>query len=943
MTYQQLTVLIPSHGIEDLPTELSEKPAASLLNAFAAVWHPWLIAESGVLPRWQRGDSPFTDASPQLFVVPLCCDAQIPEGWVEQARAEGNTVVNGEFERDQILSQILSPLGDAPEIDPELVADFLAFGTTWLLLHLLTQRMRSYSNIDELTLQREMVAAAQAALHRDETAARTRLQGCYEMLLEARERFYPVECFLLDLCLVTPDLLGDPFRSLLESPTPVNLHAPAGVWKAIVEKDEQWRDLVKNGISGQTVELVGGDDDEILNSALSLNDTLWHLQAGRTAFEELFGTTPRTWGRKRFGLNPALPQILNKLGYQGALHLVMDDGVYPDQEQSHFKWEGADGSQILSFSRIPIAADSASALLRFPDRMSESMDMDHVAAAMLVRWPQMRNPFLNDLRRAHAYAPVLGQFVCFEEYFERASGPGRNVHNLPGQYLSPGLVQSVAAREPAPISRFVDYWNRERAFDTASWIRQVSRLLRNQFGPDAEQEALRDLVRQAHAGASLEIQNEAESRLKEATGQAVQQFQSIVAAGGEPGEGVLIINPFSFPRQTVIDWPAGSVPVKNPHVLGVQSDSDQVRVLVELPPCGFVWIASTAPAAPAEKNSSRKFPLAEELVLRNDLFEVRLSDVTGGIAGIHTYRRSPNRVSQQLALRFGREKVVTITDGDEPQTYKTFYTSMQLREFRILSDGPLVGEVETIGDLIDDHAGEVVATYCQKTRVFRGLSVVQVDVEVAPSQELVGDPWTNYLGCRFAWQYSDVALTASLQQGAHKVIGQRVEAPQFVEIADEAFRTTIVTPGLPFHRITGERMLDTLMVVEGESARKFRLSIGVDLKYPMQASLDQSCPPLVVRTETRPKEEVRSGWFFGLSAANVQISGLLPSENPNSLVVRLLETEGRGRSLRLECFRTPTAARTIDFRGETIASLHVDDAVHLEIDSYGICDVELTF
>lgn len=945
MTYKQLTVLIPSHGIEDLPTELSEKPAASLINAFASVWHPRLIAESGVLPRWQRGDSPFTDSSPQLFVVPTCCDDQIPEGWIEQARSEGNTVVRGEVERDQILSQILEPLGNGPEVDPELVADFLAFGTTWLLLHLLTQRMRSYSNIDEVTLQREMVSAAQAALHQDDTAARTRLRGCYEMLQEARERFYPVECFLLDLCLVTPDLVGDSLRQLLQSATPVNLHATAGVWQEIVDKDQQWRELIRQGVSARTVELIGGDDQEVVNSALSLNDTLWHLRTGRKMFETLFEAVPRTWGRKRFGLGAHLPQLLNKLGYQGALHLVMDDGLYPDQEQSHFKWEGPDGSKILSFSRIPIAADSAAAILRFPDRMSESMDLDYVAATMLVRWPEMRQPFLNDLRRAHTYAPVLGHFVRFEDYFERAGGPGRHVSNQPGQYLSPGLVHSVAARESDPVSRFVDYWNRERTFDTANWLRQITRLLKNEFGPDSEIESLEKLVREAHPGATSETKAKAQHKLDDITAEAVNEFRAIVASGGEQGEGVLIINPLSFPRKAVIDWPTGTVPVSSPHVLGIQNDEDRVCVLVDLPPCGFVWIGATAPSGSVEKEktTTRKIPMAEDLVLRNELFEVRMSDVTGGIAGIHTYRRSPNRISQQIALRFGREKVVTAHDGDEPQTYKTFYTSMQLRESRVLSSGPLVGEIETVGDLIDDHLGDVVATYRQRTRVIKGLAAVQVDVEVAPAQELLGDPWTNYLGCRFAWKYADVALTASLQQGAHKIVGQRVEAPQFIEIADEAFRTTIMTPGLPFHRMTGERMLDTLMIVEGETVRRFSFSIGVDLKYPMQASLDQSLPPLVVRTKTKPAGGSRVGWFLGLSAANVQITGVSPSANPRSLVVRLLETEGRGRSLRLECFRSPQSARTIDFRGETITPLRVDEAVNLEIGPYELCDVELTF
>jgi alpha-mannosidase len=334
--------------------------------------------------------------------------------------------------------------------------------------------------------------------------------------------------------------------------------------------------------------------------------------------------------------------------------------------------------------------------------------------------------------------------------------------------------------------------------------------------------------------------------------------------------------------------------------------------------------------------------MAEELLLRNDLFEVRLSDVTGGIAHVLTYRRSPSRISQQVAWRFSQPKRLVVGEGDEQETVETWYTAMQLRESRILSEGPVIGEIETIGDVVDPLSNEVLATYRQRTRVVRGRSAIEVELELAPSQLPQGDPWTNYLGCRFAWKHSEVALTASMQQGAQSVTAQRIEAPQYLEIADDDFRTTILTPGLPFHRKTGERMLDTLLLVEGETTRRFHFSIAVDSRYPMQASLDQYSPPVVVPTSTTPAEP-RQGWFFNVTAANVQLVRLLAPSDVNKVVVRLLETEGRARVFGLECYRSPQQARQINFRGETISDLRIDDAVNVEIAPYEICDVELTF
>src|SRR5690606_10249534 len=89
MRYDELTILIPSHSLEDFPTDLGEKPASSLLNAFAITWHPVLLAEARVLPQWHRADEPPETKTNRLFVVPLASDEWIPSGWIAHARSEG--------------------------------------------------------------------------------------------------------------------------------------------------------------------------------------------------------------------------------------------------------------------------------------------------------------------------------------------------------------------------------------------------------------------------------------------------------------------------------------------------------------------------------------------------------------------------------------------------------------------------------------------------------------------------------------------------------------------------------------------------------------------------------------------------------------------------------------------------------------------------------------
>ena len=86
ISYQKVVILIPSHSLEDFPTELSDKQAESLLNAFSVGFHPRLVESTGMMPGWHRADEPTTDVDGSLIFVPTACDDQLPAGWVSLAR-----------------------------------------------------------------------------------------------------------------------------------------------------------------------------------------------------------------------------------------------------------------------------------------------------------------------------------------------------------------------------------------------------------------------------------------------------------------------------------------------------------------------------------------------------------------------------------------------------------------------------------------------------------------------------------------------------------------------------------------------------------------------------------------------------------------------------------------------------------------------------------------
>lgn len=994
MTYNDLIVLIPSHSLEDFPTDLPDDKAEGLLNGYAVLWHPRLLASARVLPSWHRADQPPAFTRERLIIIPPTCDERVSPEWIDRARAEEGIVITGVSKRSELVAAVLEPLdrpepvaSDAPEeatenaiapipppqVSAELVADFLALGSCHLQIELLTRRMHHFTNLDEAHLKREAIAAADAALDDDEAAARTHLRNCFEILLEARERFYPVDCFLIDLCLVVPTLAGEPFAKLLATPRPVNILATALDLETIAKENPGTAERLKAAWDQGTVDVAGGEYTERPSPLLPLESMLWDFEQGRRAFAKVLGRLPLTWGRRRFGISTIMPQILSRRGYRSGMHVAFDDGIYPDAEHSKIRWEGCDGTIVDAITRIPLAADSASSFLRFASRMAEAMEQDQIASVVFARWPDMKTPWLEDFERIHSYTPVLGRFVTFEQFFRDTDDPGRLSKFQAGEYLSPFLIQVVAREERDPVSRFIDHHVRRAQFDAGSWCARTARVLAGRpvlsiqernceqqlelSGPDLPVEQSTD-GSTADSAPSTPI----DSALGDFSNGAANELGHLILHGAGNGDGFLILNTLSFPRTVTVSLPGlESPPAVAGFVRGVQFDDRRREVTLDIAGSGFVWLPKVNPPLPAA--GVPRGALAQPGMLRNEFFEVYINEQTGGIGEIKEYGRRANRLSQQLAFRFPRERTFSIGEGESRDEVRSYYSAMRCRTSEVTCTGPGLGEIVTTGDLVDQVDETILATFRQTVRLWRGRREIDIEVELEPVRLPEGDPWSNYFASRFAWNDSDAALTRSLQHAAQPFSGERFESPYYFEIATENERTTILFGGLAFHRKTGPRMLDTILMPAGETRRRFQFRIAVDASYPMQCAISSLTPPLVVAVSTGPPRAGNAGWLFHLDAPNVQITRILemlpdpslmepPANDTNGdgfpssrgFAVRLIETEGRYRSAVLRCFKTPSSARQRDANGLTIAELKViDDGVHVELAGYEIADIELRF
>lgn len=994
-----VVILIPCHSLEDFPTDLGEKPAEGILNAFVVAWHPWVLAQTRTLPGWHRADSPPEPIAGRLIIVPSASEDRLESDWIGRQRDAGSFVVVGIHKRDELLAEVLAAaggwaptppvadggttphVGETPgdagpaatitspdQLDAELVADFLALGVTHLLVELLSRQMHYFGEIDEMRVRREAVEAAEALVAGRTDDVQQRLANCFEALHEARERFYPTDSYLLDMCLLVPNMADDKLVTLLTDSKPISFLMTARDADELARDKPEIAKLLREAVQRETLEILGGEWSEVPSPLLPLESVLHDIRRGRAAHQRLFRKEPTTWARRRFGLHTLLPQLLSKSGYSAACHFLLDDGIYPDAENSKLRWEGCDNTTIDAISRLPVAADSATSYLRLPQRLAESMNQDQAAGLIIARWPDVRSPFFGDLLRGAKFSPVLGRFATFREFFERTDTPMRHSRYEAGEYLAPFLTRSVAAREAAPISRYVEHFARRQQFDSECWCRSMSAVLGGRRLHEIDCSEAERLVEEAGPDPIVEhvsnvlAPSHSEEKAGHVTNVPHELAQTILHGTTDKSPGLLIVNPLSFIRRVPVEWPNDlALPAHGGAVKGLHEGADSRQVLVEIPGCGFLWLPPSGTKTPTTENL--KTPLVENNVLRNEFFEVHISPETGGIQRLKEYGRKPNRLSQQLAFRFPRERTITVTEDDRAFEEKSFYSGCRCLGVEVLSRGPWLGEVRTHGEIFDQKTDAVLATFRQTFRLWRGRKVLDIDIELDSVKLPDGEPWTNYFGVRWAWLDSTAALTRSVLGTAQPVGQDRFESTHYIEIADDDTRTTVVTHGLPFHRKIGRRMCDSLLIVEGEARRQFRFSIAFEQPYPLQAALDAMTPAVVVPTDVGPPRCGATGWFLHVDAPNVQLSRLTDLldeprtdaaawELSDSLVppigsgfaVRLQETEGRQQSVSLRCFRTPLSVRLRDFIGRTTSQPQiVGDVVQFTMSPFEIADLELRF
>ncbi|MCG6156022.1 glycoside hydrolase family 38 N-terminal domain-containing protein [Rubinisphaera margarita] len=945
----QPTIVLPSWHLEDVARETSENNAASVLNAYALGFHPAVLAAGRRVPAWKAAGALESPIADQVVLLPEASRGKVAADWLSKAEEAGTLVVNTTPDRTACLRELLknprlreqlenrphaAEGGQLPEsLDTILLAeDFMALGVVYLLTSLLSQAMYHYDNIQETRFDELLIDAAEEAVRGDAERARHFLQQACEQLLESREKFYPVDAHLIDLCLLTDTLSPEDAESLASVDHTVNLLCSSEALERATEKQPEVLSSLRQSVHEGKLAVIGGERNDTPTPLLPIQTLRRQLERGMHDLEASLETHPQVWGRTTYGLSTQMPLLLRKFGIKHAFHLVLDDGIYPDEEQSHFLWEGRSGSTVHAVSRIPLSIEKASSVLKIPERLAEAMNHDHLACAILARWPKVKNPWFGDILGVQAYAPILGKFIGMSQFLEETDDSGHTSGYEQRFYLSPSLDHMTGRNEPDAITRFSTFWQIQNQLSVLSWLTATQQLFKKseEDNPLTElEDRLQSLAPKLRKPELKTLSEDVNVAASKAAGTLSRQ----IASRQSGPSGFVVFNPLAHAHTRVLTFPVtdttSPVPVVGGPVKFLQIESDAAYAAVELPACGFVTIASQ-PARQATTSKS-KVPMAGEFFLQSEFFHVQIDPETGGVQRFRAHGSTENLLSERLVYRLDGDGggVARSASAGEPR-----FSQMIADSITTTRTGPVVGEIEVRGRLVDPSRERVLANFTKRYRVYRGRRNLEISVSIDPQQLPAMLPDRSYYALRFAWGAAGASVKGSLQQSEFHAGERRLESTGPIEVEDEDHRLTFVPHHRPFHQRSGMRMLESLLIVHGESTRDFQFDVGLDVPQSAAFAEEVTVPPVLV-----PAESVAAGqsaWLYHVNLPNVRLVHAVEEDVEDSEQGRFfrfdfLETEGRHANARFSLFRKPKKAWEVDFLGKTQSELTIeDDTVRFE-------------
>ena len=158
-----------------------------------------------------------------------------------------------------------------------------------------------------------------------------------------------------------------------------------------------------------------------------------------------------------------------------------------------------------------------------------------------------------------------------------------------------------------------------------------------------------------------------------------------------------------------------------------------------------------------------------------------------------------------------------------------------------------------------------------------------------------GEPWENYYALRVAVANESSICRALLRDKIHRPGSRRVVSPLGLVMDESERQTLICSNGSAFHRRVGNRFVDTLVALPGDTDANFSMSYGMDVPNPVNAAREMLCGPeqvFIDGSENSPE----IGWLMHMSPRDLLVSELKIERCVNGrliALVRLVQTRSQ--------------------------------------------------
>jgi hypothetical protein len=954
MSERRLFLLSPYRLPTNHQVLLNEDEMAAWLNGIVCLWHPALIWGAKEPPKIDSSYDHDMPAAGDVFAVPAAPPLFQPDDWRFRVLNAGAIRFEAAANRDATLANLKHSLAeaaggdaetrqafDSPDIQTLLnlpeskVRPFFGLGFGHLMLESLFDAMdhEHLLAVDDFWNDVQQALAALLRPDGSEDVERN-LRQAASRLLAAQEVLYPIAVHVLDMAMLDPAKPGQVLPAAFVRGLPLNLIGTGEAFEKFAaanpEQAQKMKERLDPDIQPPVLEICGGHYREREDTLLSIESQLWNFEKGKACVKSIFGVELQVYGRKRTAFHPQTPQFLHATGLRHALLLNLDNSVIPNYHATVVNWSSPNGKSVDAFTRSPLKAHQPQTFFNLVYSLHQSISQDSAPTIALLHEDQPAFALYDDWLALNDLAPVFGAWTTFGRYFSDAlAGEYVGAAN-PDDFFCDYLEERTNGRRADPVSAFARQARQRRRIDSAWALAAIHRSL---LAPgDEDTAAIRQLQEAEDALEAEGVDSQPGGAVSAAADLArindhfaVKLAARLQSRAADQQPGYMLLNPCAFPRRVALELEPvdAPFPVEAP-IKAAQFDADKLRVVVEVPPLGFAWLPrSGKPGTPPPKARLR---LAEDNIVRNEFFEAEIDPATGGLRAIRDLRTRFPRVAQQLVFNPG--------------------SKMEGRGLKVTANGSALGEIVSEGAILDDN-NQLLATFRQRFRAWLSRPMLDVRIEIEPVQAPSGYPWHAYYGARFAWRDENAGLMRGVNGVSNQTNHSRPLTPDFLEIRSGRQNTLIFPGGLPFHQRHGARMVDVILIVEGESARAFDIGVAVDRENYMQTALGFISPVAVVPTAKGPPHIGPSGWLFHIDAPNLIMTGFKPMETADGvrrLRANFIETTGYGGAAEVRCVRNPSSAYLLDGEGTPSTELPIaGDAVRLDFSANDLLRVQIDF